>query len=181
MKHAMTLFALLACLAAASDASAAEPSQPTGGTPAPTVNVEGSGSAPISKTASAAEAQAAYHQALAAAVAAGLEKAGYMATLTGAQVGAIQEISEDGGDVACALHAEVGPLYESEPYEGAPLDIGYVGRVAVAPEQAAAAAASQKAPPAGKKRKKKRKPKAKKSDLSGCTVTTVLLLTYLLS
>src|ERR1700751_3535302 len=77
-----------------------------------TVSVEGVASAGISKTASAVEANAAYRQGLAAAIADGLEKAEFLASRTGAKVGAIDRISEDGGSIRCALHAEAGGLYE---------------------------------------------------------------------
>jgi len=170
MKRFVGVMLVVGCLGGATDASAEPP-------PPLTVSVQGVASVGISKTASAAEANAAYRQGLAAAVADGLEKAEFLATKTGAKVGAIDQISEDGGSISCALRPEVGPLYEYEPYEGARPDFGSAaGGTRV--YEATPARAAAPAHVVSRKRKKKRKTSAKKAGVNVCTLSTQVLLSY---
>jgi len=178
MKHfAAMLFAVVGCLllsAGATDAYASEVAPQT-------VSVEGVATVAISKTASQAEANAAYRQALAAAVADGLEKASFLATTTGATVGSIQQVIERGGSIECELPAEEGPLKEYEPYDGLQPDFGSVPiggtgyEVRPAPAKAAL-------PPKKKAKKKHKKPSAKKAaEATRCTLSTQIVLSYLLT
>jgi len=172
MKPFVALVLLVGCLGGAAEAYGAE-------APPPTVSVQGGATVPISKTASPAEALATFHNALAAAITAGHEKAEFLADQTEAKVGAIQQISEDGGEISCELRAEAGPLSEYVPYEGATPDFGSFDRVGV--PQAAAPTAAVAPAPLRKKRKRNHKPKAKKAGTTVCTLSTHLFLTYLLT
>jgi hypothetical protein len=154
MKRFAAIMLVVGCVGGATDAFA-DP-------PAGTISVEGVATVGISKTASAAEANAAYRQGLAAAIADWLEKAQFLAGKTGANVGVIDQISEDGGSIGCVLHAETGPLYEYEPYEGARPHFGSVGS-GIRVLEAAPAAAATRSHVISKKRKKKHKSKAIKA------------------
>lgn len=101
MKRWGAVLLFLATFVAAAPAAGAEPTP----TPTPvllnTVNVEGVGRVPISQTANAVEANTQYHAALLQAVADGALKAQSLAGQTGARLGAIAAISENGGAVTC--------------------------------------------------------------------------------
>ncbi len=157
-------------------------------TPPPTVSVEGVATVPISKTASSAEADSAYRQGLAAAIADGLEKAEFLAVKTGSKVGLVQQITEQGGSVGCESAPAVNSQneYETkyEQYEGARPDFVSVGGATV-PEEVASAKAPLAATPVHakkkKKKKKKGKPEAKKAAGVRCTLQTQIGLSYLLT
>lgn len=175
MRRLAAALFVVGCLGGATDANAAE-------TPPPTVSVEGVATVAISQTASQAEADAAYRQGLAAAIGDGHEKAEFLATQTGAKVGAIQQISERGGSIECLVRAEAGPLTQYEPYKGAQPDFGSVEgsgtRVVAAPEPAVTN--SSKTPAPVRKKKRKHKAKAKKAEAVSCTLSTQVGLSYLL-
>jgi hypothetical protein len=146
------------------------------------VSVEGVATVAISKTASPAEANAAYRQGLVAAIADGLEKAEFLAGRTGAKVGSIQQIAEQGGWVGCEAYAEVGSQIQGEPYEGARPDFGSVTSPGTRPiEVAPARAPALAAPGHAKKRKKKGTRKAKKAGGVRCTLSTQVVLSYSLT
>jgi Protein of unknown function (DUF541) len=178
---------VVACLVGASDAYATEapPASITVEAQAPpaAVGVEGLATVPISRTASAPEANATYRQALAAAVADGLEKAEFLASKTGSKVGSIQQISEDGGSIECIVYAEVGPERDYEQYEGAQPDFGsVVVRYDDSVAERAAAPRDAVSPAVRKQHKKKHEAKAKKATAtSGCTLSTQIVLSYLLT
>jgi hypothetical protein len=179
MKRFATVLLVLGCLGGATDAYAVEA---PASAPLPAVGVVGVASVPISPTASQAEANAAYRQGLAAAIGDGHEKAQFLATQTGANVGAIQQIVEHGGSIECVVHAKEGSLTQYEPYEGAQPDFGSVEssgtRIVAAPETSRKAIA--KTTPARKK--KKHKAKAKKAATSAsCTLFAQVGLSYLLT
>jgi len=173
MKRFATVLALAGCLGGAAAAHAE--------TPSPTILVEPSATVVISRTATSAEAEAAYHQAFSAAIAKGLAQAQFVTGAVGAKVGSIQQIVPRGGSVECFVPAEEGPYREWERYEGAQPDFVSVelfGGYAVAPVAAKAAPR-----PAGKKpSKKKHKHHARKSDVPArCEVSARVLLSYLLT
>ena len=175
MKRIAAVILVAGCLAGASDAFAEAPPL--------TVSVEGVANVGISKVANTTEANAAYRQGLSAAIADGLGKAEFLASQTGAKVGAIDQISEEGGSIGCSLQAETGPLSEYVPYEGASPDFGSVtggNRVFAAAPQAAAKP-SHGVATRHKKKKRKHKPKAKKAGVASCTLSTQILLTYAIS
>jgi hypothetical protein len=154
----------------------------------PMVSVQGFGKVPIAAQANSEEANAAYRAGLTAAIADGLNKAEFLAHGTGATLGAIQAIEENGGSIECT-NAEGGYV----EYPGTQPDFGYT-RDIVAPEVAgstsSSASGTAKSTPVPK-HKKKRKKKQKRAHSSaaaresatagGCTLSAQLSLSYLLS
>jgi hypothetical protein len=175
MKRFAAVLFVVGCLGGATEAYAAE-------APPPTVSVEGVANVSISQTASQAEADAAYRQGLTAAIGDGHEKAEFLAAGTGAKVGSIQQIIERGGSIECMLPAEEGPLTEYQQYKGAEPDFGSVEssgpRFAVAPASAPSTVSTKTPKP---RKKKKHKVKAKKAAVAvRCTLSTQVVLSYLL-
>ncbi len=171
MKRLAAVLFVVGCLGGATEAYAAE-------APPPTVSVEGVASVPISPSASQAEADTAYRQGLTAAIGDGHEKAEFLAAQTGAKVGSVQQIIERGGSIECVRPAEEG---EYTQYNGAEPDFGSVepsgSRFAVAPASVPSTV-STKTP---KPRRKKHKVKAKKAAVAvRCTLSTEVVLSYLL-
>jgi hypothetical protein len=172
------LLTILGCMALASEASAAE-------APPPSVSVDGVANVAISQYASSTEADAVYREGLTAAIKDGLGKADFLATATGATVGAVQQILERGSSVECVSPSEEGSGTEYASYDGAQPDSGSfeassgVFSGASAPLVARAVVSH---PTAKKKHKKKHhRPVAKKSSTSAkCTLSTQVELTYLL-
>ena len=118
------------------------------------------------------EADAAYHQALSQAVADGIEQAGLLVAPTGAKLGPVDAISDNGGHVSCKNAAN-----ESARYVGAEPDIGPIGSlvVAVAPTAAARTLVPLTAPKKKARKGKRRKAiarKAEASSASSCQVTS---------
>jgi hypothetical protein len=151
------------------------PSPPTVAIPS-TVTVEGIANESIEQTASPATATAVYRQGMADAIADGLAKAQFLASKTGATVGAVQSIAEGGGDIGCA---------GEEEYLGAQPDFGSSGisePVAPLNRVAGAARPGKVSKPKAKHTKKHRKPAtAKKAAAASCTLSTQVNLSYLLS
>ena len=172
MKRLAAFLFVVGCLGGATEAYAE--------TPPPTVLVQGTAKAVISKTATAAEARAAYGQALAASVTNGHEQAEFVAGELGAHVGSMQQIVPRGGWVECFLPAEVGPLREGVPYEGAEPNFVWVEGFGftVAP----LAKAPAPAPVVHKKPKKKHKHGAKRAVVAArCEVSSRVVLSYQLT
>ena len=90
-------------------------------TPARLITVQGIGSAPVAQDASLTEADAAYRQAMSAAIIDGQGKAEFLAGKVGAGLGAVQSIAEEGGSISCS-GAEPSSYVE---YEGAQPDFGF--------------------------------------------------------
>ena len=128
--------------------------------------------APVTSTASAEAATAAYRQAMAAAITDGQAKAQFLAEKAGATLGQVQSIGEGGGYIQCP---------EGVEYEGAQPDFG-----------SAEARCSRRHPrprreaPAQRRRSTKRPPKAnttkrhsaRKSAAESCTLSTQVALVY---
>src|SRR5580692_5532843 len=94
--------------------ASAETSTP-GVTPPRAVSVQGVATESLAQNASAQSATAVYHQAMSEAVADGLGKAQLLASKATATLGAVQNITEDGGSIQCSGEAE---------YEGETADFG---------------------------------------------------------
>lgn len=147
-------------------------------TPAPvpaaqprTVSVQGVASAPIAAEANAEAANAAYRQAMAAAIADGQSKAQFLAEKTSATLGPVQNVAEGGGYIQCP---------GEEEYQGAQPDFGEGSSVIMAPAARELRSAAGVAPRHAKA--KHRKPKsAKKSTVADCAVWTHLALSYQLN
>ncbi len=170
MKRCVAVMLFTAALLGASQASAAETR---------TIGVEGVGAAPIASTATSAEANAAYRQAMAAAIADGLEKAEFLAAKTGAKVEEIDLVKEGGGSIECR---DADGSYAE--YAGAQADFGYSQVSVVAPEASAPSGKPTTASPnpARKKhKKKKKKPKAIRAAAASCTVSAQVSLTYFMA
>jgi uncharacterized protein YggE len=175
-RFAAVLLFVAGCSGSATNAYAAEEVPPT-------VSVEGVASVAISQTASQTEADAAYHQGLAAAISDGNEKAELLATKTGVKVGAVQQIIERGGRIECVVTAAVGPLTQDEQYKGAQPDFGSVelsgSQFAPTPAEAPPSAVPART---AKPRKKKHAAKAKKAAAPvSCALSTQVTLSYLLA
>ncbi|HVR06134.1 MAG TPA: SIMPL domain-containing protein [Solirubrobacteraceae bacterium] len=139
-------------------------------TPPPrTVSVTGAAEAPVEPTASAASADAAYRQAMAAAIADGQSKAQFLAEKVGATVGQVQSVGEGSGSLQCP---------GEEEFTGTRPDFGSGGGVSFA---APAARVTMRRAPARKPRAKKRHALAHKSAVEPCTVSAQVALVYLLS
>ncbi len=177
MKRFVAVLAVVGCLGGATDAYAVE-------APPPTVSVEGVAHVAISQTASQAEANAAYRQGLAAAISDGHEKAEFLAAHTGATVGLTQQIIERGGWIECVLPAEEGPLTEYEQYKGAHPDFGSVepsgSGLVPAPEAAKSTVSTSTTKPKTKKHKKHKGKAKKAAEAVSCTLSTQVVLSYLL-
>ena len=120
MKLSVTAIALLTGVSFASAQAPAALAEGTA-TPPRLVAVQGVANVPISQHASLTEADAAYRQALAAALSDGQGKAEYLASKLGASLGQVQSIGEEGGSISCSG----GEPEASAEYEGAQPDFGY--------------------------------------------------------
>jgi hypothetical protein len=152
-------------------ASAEGPGTP----PVRTVSVEGVGVAPIATQAGAAEADGAYRQAMANAVSDGQGKAEFLASKTGAALGAVQSITENGGWIQCN-GGEEGGFYEGAQPDfgsgGGPFPLG--ARGVAAPTGRAPAVHST---PRRKRRRSSSAPTARRAALS-CQVHAQVGLAY---
>jgi hypothetical protein len=135
--------------------------------PVRTVSVVGVASAPIELTASASQADAAYRQAMTSAMTDGQEKAAFLAGKAAASVGAVQSISERGGDISCTSEEQYveyrgeQPDFGSTPVTSVPV----LGAKAITPGV----------------RRRSRRPSAKKAAAVSCTLRTAVALVYPLS
>lgn len=120
MKLSVTAIALLTGVSFASAQAPAALAEGTA-TPPRLVAVQGVANVPISQHASLTEADAAYRQALAAALSDGQGKAEYLASKLGASLGQVQSIGEEGGSISCSG----GEPEASAEYEGAQPDFGF--------------------------------------------------------
>jgi hypothetical protein len=160
----------VAALIAASMLGVASAEAPTV-TPTRTVNVEGVGTAPISLTATAAEANVVYRQAMGAAVTDGLSKAEVLAGKVGAALGGAQTVTEDGGDISCT---SAGEYFE---YQGEQADFGTARGVVTPLEAAASAPRSAVAKPTPLTRHRRHK-RAKAASGISCKLEATLSISY---
>lgn len=178
MKRCVAAMFVTAALLGASEAAAAvaEPN---------TVGVQGVARVPIAPAASSAEADAAYRQAMAAALSDGHEKAEFLAARTGRKLSeSIDQVEEDGGSIECT-----NPDGSYAEYTGAQADFGYPQESALAPATVAPSAGRSTSPTAKptqnkrKRRKKKTKkaPKAQGAAAVSCTVSAQVSLVYYLT
>jgi uncharacterized protein YggE len=172
-----------AALVIASTLGVAAAEAPTSATPPPHVlSVGGAGRAPIAADAEQTAADAAYHQALTAAVEDGKGKAQLLAQDAGATLGEVEDVIEGGGGVNCiSPEAEYGYA----PYEGAEPDFGSGAESVVSgaslPEAASSVSSSPRPVTKKKKKKKKKHPPAKAASAATCTVTAHVTLVYSLA
>jgi Protein of unknown function (DUF541) len=141
----------------------------------PTVSVQGVATEAIEPSASAATATAVYRQGMADAINDGQAKAQFLASKAGASLGAVQNITENGGYITCSGEIE----YTGEqPDFGSPgvSGIGVSARTVVAPR-----ASSVVRKPAVKRRGHAKEPSAKRAVASGCTLSAQVSLVYALS
>jgi hypothetical protein len=158
-----------AALVAASMLGVAAAEAPTV-TPARTVGVEGVAYVPISQTATAAEANAVYRQAMASAVSDGLSKAEVLAAKVGATLGGAQTVTEEGGEISCSSGNEY------VEYEGQQADFGTARTATPIMAGGAAPAARTVAPrPLVKHRRRKR---AKAAAAASCTLGANVSIAY---
>jgi hypothetical protein len=154
-----------AALAAASMLGVAAAEAPTT-SPTRTVSVVGVASVPIDQTANASQANAVYRQGMAAAIADGQEKAAFLAGKAGATVGAVQTISERGGDISCSSEEQYVEYRGEQP--------DFASSPVVTPVLAGAKAPSVR-------RRQSRRPTAKRAAAISCTLRTSVALVYPLS
>jgi len=167
-----------AALVAASFLGVAAAEAPTSATPPlRVVSVEGVGRVPIADEAEQAAADAAYHQAMTAALEDGHGKAQLLASDAGGTLGAVQSITEGSGSIECE-----SPVDEYLSYKGAEPDFGSGESrdYAVAPEAASAPSRATATPTKKKKKKKKKKAKAALVTLTTCTLSARVAVSYVL-
>jgi hypothetical protein len=141
-----------------------------------TVSVGGVAVVGIAQNANAAAANAAYRQAMAAAVVDGQSKAQFLAEKTGVTLGAVQSVAEGGGSIECTGGSETAGYAE---YEGEQPD--FSAGVSAAPVRVfgAPTAGATPALPKGKKRRKHRRTTHAKAAVAGsCKLTAELSLVY---
>ncbi len=144
-------------------------------TPQRTVSVQGVAIEVIDQSASTAVANAVYRQGMADAVNDGLSKAQFLAGKTGANLGAVQSVAEDGGYISCP---------EGIEYRGEQPDFGSPSlSVSSGLRAGASRPASALAKPVGngrKHRKRRKGPAAKKANVATCTLSAQVSLSYAL-
>jgi hypothetical protein len=150
-------------------AGGAETPAPTPTAPQRTVSVEGVAGVPVASEASAEAANAAYRQAMAAAIADGQGKAQFLAEKSGGTLGAVQSVSEGGGYIQCPGELE---------YQGAQPDFGQGAPVISAGRAVAAPRAVVHARRVSRHRKRRR---ARKAIAQTCALSTQVALVYALS
>ena len=144
-----------------------------------TVSVEGVSIVPISQTADAATATAAYRAGLAAAVADGQAKAEFLAGKVGASLGGAQSVVEGGGFISCTGGEEGA----SSEYQGAQPDFGNPGATVTPLRVSSGVAAPGSTAPAIRKptvkhRKHRRSPSGKAAATVSCTLSAQVSLAY---
>ena len=143
--------------------------------PPRTASVQGVATEAIDQSATATTATAVYRHGMADAVSDGLTKAQFLASKTGATLGPVQSVVEDGGYITCAANVE---------YLGEQPDFGSTGVSISASGVRAGSARPTPLPvrhkPAAKRRRHRRSPAAKKASLPTCTLSTQVSLAYAL-
>ncbi len=146
--------------------------------PLPTVSVQGVATEAIEQSASAATATGVYRQGMADAISDGQAKAQLLASKAGVSLGAVQNISENGGFIMCSGEIEYTgeqPDFGSPGVSGA----GISARSVVAPRASAVVHKPVHKP--AKRRRRTKNPTAKGATASGCTLSAQVSLVYALS
>ena len=180
MKRVVALMlGMAAALVAVNALGIASAEAPTTSTPLRALSVEGVGTSPIAQEADATVADAAYRQAMAAAMADGQSKAEFLAGKAAATLGSVQDIGESGGSVQCHSGSEAPyPAYEGEePDFGSATAVSEVGNAPTFTPEVAPVATTHSV----KKRKKRKKHVAKAAAAVSCTVYADITLVYQLS
>lgn len=151
-------------------AGAETPPAPTSTAPQRTVSVEGVAGVPVASEASGEAANAAYRQAMAAAIADGQGKAQFLAEKSGTTLGAVQSVAEGTGYIQCPGEME---------YQGAQPDFGQGAPVISAGSAVAAPRAVVHSRHVSAKHRKRRK--ARKASAQTCALSTQVALVYALS
>lgn len=146
-------------------------------TPVRSVSVQGVATVPIAQDAKLAEADAAYRQGMAAAIADGQSKAEFLAGKTGATLGSVQSIVEGGGSIECRSLDEESGYYEYGPYQGEEPDFGSPVEDIAAAQPVETLKAAAKSPKPAVKHPKKHS-SAKKADVVPCTLSARVTLVY---
>jgi Protein of unknown function (DUF541) len=136
-----------------------------------TISVGGVAQVPIPQGASAATANAVYRQALAAAIADGLNKAEFLASHTSATVGPAHSVNEGGGYIDCTGGGESYVAYEGEQPDFPNSPVGPV-------PLAAGAAPAVGAPVPGRRLARSRHRRAHRAAAGACTLHASVSLTY---
>jgi hypothetical protein len=141
-----------------------------GTTPPRTVSVQGVATESIDQNANANAATAVYRRGMADAIADGATKAQFLATHAGANLGTVQSIVEEGGNIACAGESE---------YLGEQPDFGSPGgSVQVLARSPGRRLLAGKVAP---RRRSHKTPAAKKANVATCTLATQVALVYTIS
>lgn len=143
------------------------------GTPVRTVSVDGVATVPIGQKDNAAEANAAYREAMAAAVADGQGKAAFLAGKVTAALGPVQNVTEGGGSISCTTDVES----EYAEYEGERPDFASTPETLSASVRAIHKTAHV-VPPGKPKHGKHKSPKAKKATAGTCKLSAQVSLVY---
>jgi hypothetical protein len=148
-------------------------------TPPRSVSVEGVANESIADAADAATATAVYRQGISDAIADAQTKAQFLASKTGATLGAVQSIVEGDGNISCPGALE----YEGEqPDFGSGIALGnVVGATNTPVVRAPIAAASKPVVHVNKKARKRHSATAKKAAVANCTLSAQVFLVYALS
>ena len=171
----IAVLAAAAALFAASALGTAAAEAPTGAAVARTISVDGVAVAPIPARANAAAANTVYREAMAKAVLDGQGKATFLAERTGATVGAVDSVIEQGGYIECSDGTD-----EYAAYEGEQPDFGTAPspNVTATPLSAAAAPGRPSSTVSHRPKVKHRRPTAKKASLPSCNLTAEVALVY---
>jgi len=150
-------------------------------TPLRTINVQGVATLPIGQFADGTSATAVYREGMAAAVADGQSKAGFLAAKIGGTLASVQNVVEGGGYIGCIG----GDESSYAEYDGVEPDFGSAPQTTVAaPLAASSAPAKGSSAPAIRRVKPKRathkRPVAKKAVAVSCTLTAQVSLIYAL-
>jgi hypothetical protein len=147
---------------------------PAGSTSARTLSVEGVGTLTIGASDTAAQATAVYREGMAKALADAQNKASFLAEKSGAPLGAVVSIVEDGGYIECT--GVEGQSYGG--YEGEQPDFGYGRNPTVVAAPVGASVKSTSAPTVSHRPKAKRKHKAHKATAGRCNLTADVSAVY---
>lgn len=172
MRLAITAtFVAAAALFAASVLGVAIAEGPSSSAPR-TVSVQGVATEAIDQRASASVANSVYRRGMSDAVTDGVEKAQFLASKVGANLGPVQSVVEGGGYITCGDETE---YLGEQPDFGSPG--GSVQTLARAPAKRSAPLSGRAAP---RRHRRHKKPAAKKANVPTCTLSTQVSLAYAL-